>query len=226
MLTIVAMTMGERIRQARRAFGWSQLKLASELKVKRPSVTQWETNVTEPSVENLVKLSTTLGVSVSWIVSGEGEGPVPYLAVPTPDGFRPEPQFFDSQRMPVYAQAQGGTGAEILTTDAIEYIPRPYTLSEVENAYGILITGESMVPAFRPGDVAWVNPKLPPARDVEAIFYSSRDDGGDPEAMIKHLLRVGDKDWMVEQYNPHKEFSLPRSRWRVCHRVVGKFSRR
>ncbi len=136
----------------------------------------------------------------------------------------PPIQMFSAKpTMPVYASAEGGAGAMIVSTDAIEYVVRPHTLEAVTDAYAILIDGESMIPAYEPGDKAWVNPLLPPMRNMDHIFYDV--DNQDKHATIKRLVSWTDKDWVVKQYNPLKEFKLPRSTWAKCHRVVGKFNK-
>lgn len=149
---------------------------------------------------------------------------------PPAEGHRPPPQFFDARdTMPVYSAAEGGAGTMIVDFDPIEYVPRPYTLELVKDAYGILVTGESMVPAFRPGDIAWVNPRLSPMRDTDVILYGGIEHG-EPRASIKELTRWTEDKWFLRQWNPPEgqkpEFTLNRKDWPKCHRVVGKFSRR
>ncbi len=129
-------------------------------------------------------------------------------------------------RMPVYAAAEGGPGEIIITTDAIEYSAWPEPLQHVKEGYGILLTGESMVPAYRPGDTALVNPKLPPMSGEEHIFYAQDPLSGNALATIKTLKRARQDAWEVEQFNPSRTFELPRTAWSICHRVVGKYNRR
>ena len=189
-----------------------------------------------PRGVTLAALARVLETSEGWILHGDQEREGPASALPIPPsaaaaskGLRskPLPRFFDDgDRMPVYAAAEGGNGTMIVSTDEIDRIPRPYTLEGIAEAYGILITGESMVPAFRPGDTAWVNPRLPPIRDCEVILYQVNDHDGEAVASIKQLAGWTDREWVVQQWNPPKKFKLDRGAWKTCHRVVGKFSRR
>jgi phage repressor protein C with HTH and peptisase S24 domain len=126
---------------------------------------------------------------------------------------------------PVYAAAQGGNGHLIISFDAIDYVKRPAPLARVKGGYGLLIDGESMSPAFRPGDTALVHPHLPPERGTDVILYHTPPDG-EAEAIIKHLIGFSDREWTLEQYRPPVEFKEFRKEWPVCHRVVGKYSRR
>lgn len=132
--------------------------------------------------------------------------------------------FDERDTIPVFAAAEAGPGYIIVSTDEIDRIPRPYVLENVAGAYGILVVGESMFPAFKPGDTAWIDPRLPPMRDAEAILYKGEE--GETTATIKQLVNWTDQDWSLQQWNPAKKFKLDRGLWKTCHRVVGKFSRR
>jgi phage repressor protein C with HTH and peptisase S24 domain len=110
----------------------------------------------------------------------------------------------------------------------MEVIPRPSPVAGVRDAYAVYITGGSMVPEFEPGDLAIVNPNLPPIAGVTCIFYG--EIAGTAHATIKRLRRQTSDAWLVRQWNPPEgmeaDFSLPRSDWPICHRTVGKHSRR
>ncbi|MBO9437023.1 helix-turn-helix transcriptional regulator [Ruegeria sp. R13_0] len=69
-----AATLGDRIVAAREAVGYSQKKLASRLGVKLKTVQGWEEDRTEPRANKAQMISGILGVSLVWLLSGEGEG--------------------------------------------------------------------------------------------------------------------------------------------------------
>ncbi|WP_120633728.1 helix-turn-helix transcriptional regulator [Ruegeria sp. EL01] len=69
-----AATLGDRIVAAREAVGYSQKKLASRLGVKLKTVQGWEEDRTEPRANKAQMMSGILGVSLAWLLSGEGEG--------------------------------------------------------------------------------------------------------------------------------------------------------
>jgi len=127
--------------------------------------------------------------------------------------------------LPVYAAAMGGDGHVVITFDPIEYVERPAMLEHISDGYGVYIVGESMVPAFRPGDTALVNPRLPPMRDADVVLFHLPP-VNDAECMIKQLNNWNGRDWTLQQFNPPLEFTASRAEWPVCHRVVGKLSRR
>ncbi len=72
------MTLGEKIRAARRSAGLTQEELAQKLTVSRPAVTKWESDKGIPDVENLKALSKLLNVSIDYLL---GDGDELYLNV-------------------------------------------------------------------------------------------------------------------------------------------------
>lgn len=134
----------------------------------------------------------------------------------------PNPLFDDRELLALYSGAEGGDGFVIVGVDPLEYIARPRPLVGINDAYAIVISNESMSPAFEPGDKAYVNPRMPLKEGKNFIFYFSATDEGDRKAMIKRLVHWTDSEWTVEQYNPPKRFKLPRSSWVQAHRVIGK----
>lgn len=62
------MTLGEKIREARRKCGWSQEQLAEKMAVSRSAVAKWETDKGLPDVGNLKILARLLNVSVDYLL--------------------------------------------------------------------------------------------------------------------------------------------------------------
>lgn len=220
-------TRGERLRQARREAGFSSASEAARALGVAVSTYNAHERAETPGARDFGTDDASVygrrfGVSASWLLLGK-EPKTP----PAGEGFRAAPELVtDNDPLPVYAAAEGGDGNIIVSVEEIERSPRPYMLQGVGDAYGILVTGDSMIPAFRPGDVAWVNPRLPPMRGAEAIFYTVNDVSGEARASIKELVSWTEKAWTVQQWNPAKTFQLPRPHWNRCHRVVGRLIRR
>lgn len=136
----------------------------------------------------------------------------------------PRPGVLD---FPVYSAAEGGPGEILVSSDPIAFLPRPAPLAHVKDSYGLNITGTSMVPEYKPGETALVNPALPIVGGEVYIFYAEKS--GEARATIKELRRAAADVWHVTQHNPPprkpKEFTLSRKEWQWAHRVIGKFSR-
>ena len=65
------MSIGERIKKLRKIKGITQLELANKLFVTDKTVSSWESDRTEPSLEILVKLSDILDYNVGYLIYGE-----------------------------------------------------------------------------------------------------------------------------------------------------------
>ncbi len=142
--------------------------------------------------DTLVKVAELLERSQAWLINGEEE-PTRHVASRLASLSRPG-------RLDVYASAEGGEGgALILSSRPIGSIACPDGLEGVGDAYAVLFTGKSMVPAIKPGQVGWVDPRLPPMRGEEHIFLSSRPDLGEERAMVKDWVTWTETNWRVHQ---------------------------
>lgn len=63
------MTLGEKIREARKRNGLTQEEFAKKLCVSRPAVTKWESDKGMPDIENLKMISQTLDISIDYLVA-------------------------------------------------------------------------------------------------------------------------------------------------------------
>jgi len=73
-------TFGDRVAGAREALGIGQPELARRLGIKVKTLRDWENDVAEPRANKLQMLAGVLGVSIMWLLNGEGEGIDPPLA--------------------------------------------------------------------------------------------------------------------------------------------------
>lgn len=67
-------TFGDRVAGARESLGMTQADLAQRLGVKLKTVQGWEDDVSEPRANKLQLLSGVLNVSMTWLLTAEGDG--------------------------------------------------------------------------------------------------------------------------------------------------------
>jgi len=132
--------------------------------------------------------------------------------------------------------ARGASGRRLVirSTDPIDFIPRPAPVAHVREAYGLVITGESMVPEYKPGETALINPLLPVMGGEVHVFYS--DLQGEARATIKHLRRATATEWLVTSTTRRRASrrisrcrarnGTPRTGCRQAREVVGREARR
>lgn len=70
--------LGQRILEMRTNLGWSQMELAKRLGVAKQTVSNWENDNIQPSIEMLVRLSRLFGVTTDYLL---GLDNIPYLCV-------------------------------------------------------------------------------------------------------------------------------------------------
>jgi transcriptional regulator with XRE-family HTH domain len=137
----------------------------------------------------------------------------------------------EQRDLPVYAATQGGIGVQILSSDPVEYVSRPEPLARVRDGYGVIVVDDSMAPEFRSGDIALINPHLPPRTGDTCIFRHVEEDGTQ-HSCIKFLRRITDRDWLVSEWDAatehggKRDFALKRAEWQLAHVVVGSYKRR
>lgn len=66
------MTLGEKIKEARKQCGLSQEQLAEKMTVSRSAIAKWETDKGIPDIENLKALARLLNVSVDYLLDDGG----------------------------------------------------------------------------------------------------------------------------------------------------------
>lgn len=140
-------------------------------------------------------------------------------------GATPAAYLLGERDLPVFGTAQGGSGALIVTNQAVDWVVRPDPLLRVRDGYGMIVTGDSMAREYNSGDIALINPHLPPRKGDPCVFRSHNDDGA-VLAIIKYFRRETNDLWYVSQSNPEKDFTLKKVEWQICHVSVGKFSGR
>ena len=63
--------LGQRINELRSAYGWSQVDLAKKLNVTKQTVSNWENENIQPSIQMLIQLSRLFGVTTDYLLGFE-----------------------------------------------------------------------------------------------------------------------------------------------------------
>lgn len=171
-------TIGERIRIAREAKGWSQLKLGEAVGVSRAAVSQWESGESKGlKPENLVAAARELGVDIEWLVTG------------TPDMRE------DRSR---YRSDDGVSGTGVPLLDWQSFITqggtRPFPAPQIEewltppvgcsaDSFALRVHAPGMAPRFRDGELIFVDPQRD-ARHGDFVVVRLADG----EVLLRELL--------------------------------------
>lgn len=202
--------MANSLKRLRVERGWTHDHAAEKMGISRGQfikLERGERNLTERTINLAAK---AFGVSRA-VIMGEELSPLPSPSAP---------------ELPVYTAAEAGSGTMVISTEPLYSVPRPWYVGSVRDAYAVLVVGDSMHPVLEAGDLAVVNPRLPPMRGKDMVFVSG-ERLGEFTAIIKRLVRWTDREWTVCQFNPppgqKREFTLRRDQWPKALRVVGKY---
>lgn len=129
-----------------------------------------------------------------------------------PAGYVPGPP-----DVPVWASAEAGSdGAMVLVNEPIDWIRRSERLQNVKSPFAFQTIGSSMSPAIEHGDQLVINPALHPVLGKDHVFLQYLEDGT-ILALVKRLLRSTATSWRVRQFNPSRDFDLPKRQWSKAH---------
>lgn len=125
----------------------------------------------------------------------------------------------------VYASAQGGPTGMTVTFDPVEWVKRPAPLMGVKGGFGMYVTGDSMEPVYKNGDMILVHPHKPPGRGDDVLIITQHLDGSSA-AMVKELVSLDDNLIVLKQHNPKKEFDLAFGEAIQVFKIVGMYKAR
>ena len=182
-----------------------------------------------PKGDNLSALAAALDTSIDYLAHGTSHQCNARVSQ-TPLDFKPQSV---SNDLPVLGTAHGGTVrldndgqvTEIEQTlfeptQVIRYISRPKALTGAQDAYAIYVEGESMYPRFGPGEMAVVDPRVPPRIGDDVIVQLSENGHDEISAiLIKRLVRRSASFLELEQFNPAAIFRIDAVRVKRLHRI-------
>lgn len=246
--------MHERLKFARLQAHVSQQQLASHLGITRNAISLWEKGETKPEIVRLGPVAEFLNCRLDWLLYGTGYEPEQtwrrdemkeearwrkkYPAVAA--AIFPQPLNVEPTRsIPVYA-AEKGDEEDSLFIDfdgpTIEMASPPAEILTVRQAFGVLITEDSMMPTFTPGDIAWIHPHVEADGGYGLLLSRGRKVGkfsGRQEALIRLIGRRYESDegaprgWVATRLHPEREIeAISIDDFNSCLRIVGvRFAR-
>ncbi|MFQ2400721.1 LexA family protein [Aeromonas dhakensis] len=160
------MKINERIKQTRKRLGYSQEILGSRVGVSRVSISQWERGENTPNGRYLNELAAALGVTVDWLLTGEGEASSSSGDQRISGYHNVEPAvIYQGKRIPILSYVQAGNWREMCEQATafdgnVEYVSAGGEIGPY--GFGLWLRGDSMVPLFKEGDLIIVDPDESP----------------------------------------------------------------
>jgi len=168
-----------------------------------------------PRAETLIRLAEVLGTTPDWLLGTDG-APEPEKRQ-TMD--RPISGRSFTRQLPIHGLAAGSfTGSLSMTTDPVEWVQCPSGLAQVKDAYGLIVTGSSMEPAFFPGDYVFINPNRPPRQGDHVVVQEAREGG--TVTSIARFEKQTETHLILSKYNPLSQIQVDRKIVMAVHRVM------
>lgn len=211
-------SLGNKIRAKRKEQKLTQQAVATALGISRVSVTQWELNETSPTVENLTALAKLLKQPLDYFSSNKIENS---NWVEPNARIVGEVDFSHASRIPVYGQAVGGVDGEfVLNGNNLFDVVCPPQLQGVKNAYGVVVSGDSMSPRYFDGEVVYVNPLRRLKKGDFVVAQIMIDENSPPHAFVKRFCKHNAEQLVLEQFNPPKELKFAHERVVSVHFIA------
>jgi len=185
-----------------------------------------------PRIDTLKKIALVLDTTPDWLMSGErveestttvskaDEDPYQGLAEPT-NAVISDALVLPNRRLPVYGQAVGGVDGEFPMNGTMLFdVLCPPQLSEVAEAYAVIITGDSMYPRYEDGEIAFIDPTRRVRRGDYVVAQILMDEFSPPHAYVKKFIRHDASVLVLEQFNPPKELRFAHAQVVSVHFVA------
>jgi len=179
-----------------------------------------------PRIDTLEKIAQVLGTTTAWLISGEGREELEIFSDDARRGEVPNAVVghklsVPKRRLPVFGQAVGGVYGEFPMNGTVLFdVLCPPQLSEISDAYAVIISGDSMYPRYEDGEIAFIDPTRWVRRGDYVIAQIMCDESSSPQAYVKKFVRHDAVELVLEQFNPQKELRFPHTQVVSVHFVA------
>lgn len=225
--------MANRIKELREKAGMSQERLAEAIQTGRSQIVKLERGERRLTVDWMIRIAKALDVSPKELMPSSEDMPatpevtsgLAQILSDMPASLGASPIDFGAADLPIYGKAEGGPSGVLMMPEhqaPIGWTFRPPQLRGVDDAFAVLVAGDSMRPMYKPGQTLWVHPYLPLVAG-EGVLIIKRTD----EVFIKEFVSGNDDTITVQEYKPReRKFKVARSEIRQAYRIVGAHSMR
>jgi len=189
---------------------------------------------TAPRIDTLEKIALVLKTTPNWLITGERE---PHIATMVDEGdgeadwaqglaepanaFISDALVSTNRRLPVYGQAVGGIDGEFpMNGTRLFDVLCPPQLSEISEAYAVIISGDSMYPRYEDGEIAFIDPTRRVKRGDYVVAQIMMDEFSPPHAYVKKFVRHDARELVLEQFNPPKQLRFAHAQVVSVHFVA------
>jgi len=206
----MAMTIGERLKQARIKAGMNQSELARLAKLTPSAISQIESGLSKkPDAINLLKIARALGVTPDWLITGK-DSPSAGKAI-RPDKSSIAISIVEA-RSAASSRGGGAINSEPLTVSGEIIVPKKWIIDIAGHVSGnmkiIRAWGDSMLPTFNDGDFLLIDmpDAVPELRDGIYVFRIGE------EVFVKRLQKLpGGRILAISDNQAYQPFEIEKT---------------
>lgn len=202
---------GRRIEHAMKEAGKTPVDIARHLGISDSAVHQWFTKDSAPRNSRIPSIANHLGVSVSWIMSGEGSPLEGVSDLPNVndhvDGMGLSPLvLWKSTQLVTNAQ-----GAWLLRKEKIGEVERPYKMRFAKRGFAVEVLDVHNHPVYRLRDTLLINPDREVLPNDDCLLTGNLEAPEGAVTIVGCLIKATGSDWTISQYGKRGEHKFARS---------------
>ncbi|WP_156369306.1 S24 family peptidase [Aureimonas sp. Leaf324] len=173
-----------------------------------------------PRGDSLRGLADALQVSEQWLLTGHEEirhGQLAQLTSVKPEIWRD----ISNNDVPLLGTAAGSNeGSMSMGLGVIDFVYRPPGIKNASDAFAIYVTGDSMSPEHKHGDLRFAHPHRPIRPGDTVLVEIKTDSTSWEESYIGHFIRRNATEVVIGKLNPPSELKLPAVSVQRLHKVL------
>lgn len=178
-----------RIAELRKSKGLKQTDFCKLMKISQGTLSNWETERTQPDTASLKKIAQYFNVSIDYLL-GRTDAAEPANVEPANIGSK-------SVTINIYGSVPAGTPIEAISEIiGTAEIPSEWTRNGKEY-FGLKVKGDSMYPKYMDGDIIIVRMQSTCESGQDCVVYVNGY-----EATLKRVIFLGDGGVQLKPFNP------------------------
>ena len=175
--------------------------LADKIGKQAQTLRRYVRHEAEPRIEVAELIADVLGVGIDEVLGAED------AVIVTANKAR---------MLPVYGSAEDFDMIDL--QEPIDSIETPPYLLNTIAAYAVYVAGETMVPRFNPGEIAFVHPGKPFKANDSVIVQLKTDN-----AVLKTFQKIDDNEIILSQFSTSETVTYQRDNVKAVHKIIGLF---
>lgn len=159
-----------------------------------------------PDMQYVARMSKVLDRPVEWLTEGKNSASNPHGAINIHNAEISGEIKAPGHKVKLFGSAVGGVHGEfVLNGSHLDDIYGPPSLAGNDEAYAVMVAGESMLPRYEDGETAFADPKRRVKRDDYVVAQIKMEENGPILAFVKKFIKRNSDELVLEQLNPAKE---------------------